>query len=244
MHDALAREIREETGWLLRGIGQQVADWEWEFDGVIRRELDYLVEVDGDLTVVKLEDGKHDRYAWIGLDNLHVMTEGRSDGDCRLRDIIAQRSIRVLAGRITRRGMTRPVHSGSHGPAKAGHYVLLSCLTAGDRVIVAAARSRAEAADADCRSAREACGHQRPGRSAKSVSSRRAVCSGIAARSGRGASDSRCSNGHPIARDGRSSTLGNSPAEAGHYATCSSRSAWGTGDSAPASREASGGRAR
>jgi 8-oxo-dGTP pyrophosphatase MutT (NUDIX family) len=60
VHDALAREIREETGWLLRGIGPQVADWEWEFDGVIRRELDYLVEVDGDLTVVKLEDGKHD----------------------------------------------------------------------------------------------------------------------------------------------------------------------------------------
>ena len=98
VHDALAREIREETGWLLRGIGQQVADWEWEFDGVIRRELDYLVEVDGDLTVVKLEDGKHDRYAWIGLDNLHVMTEGRSDGDCRLRDIVA-RAINSSVGR-------------------------------------------------------------------------------------------------------------------------------------------------
>ena len=90
VHDALAREIREETGWLLRGIGPQVADWEWEFDGVIRRELDYLVEVDGDLTVVKLEDGKHDRYVWIGLDSLHVMMEGRSDGDCRLRDIVAR----------------------------------------------------------------------------------------------------------------------------------------------------------
>ena len=47
---ARAREIEEETGWTLRRIGARIADWEWEYDGVVRRELDYLVEVDGDRT--------------------------------------------------------------------------------------------------------------------------------------------------------------------------------------------------
>ncbi len=90
IQQALAREIREETGWDLRHIGIQVADWEWEYDGVVRRELDYLVEVEGDLTAPRLEDAEHDRYAWVGLDNLQLMMEGRSDGDCRLRDIVAR----------------------------------------------------------------------------------------------------------------------------------------------------------
>ena len=88
--DALAREIHEETGWVLRQIGTQVADWEWEHDGVVRREFDYLVEVDGDLRSPRLEAGKHDQYAWIGRDNLHLMMERRTDGDYRLRDIVAR----------------------------------------------------------------------------------------------------------------------------------------------------------
>jgi 8-oxo-dGTP pyrophosphatase MutT (NUDIX family) len=90
LEEALAREIQEETGWVLRRIGVQLADWEWEYDGVVRREVDYLVEVDGDLMTPRLEDGKHDRYAWVGRDNLELMMQGRSDGDCRLRDIVAR----------------------------------------------------------------------------------------------------------------------------------------------------------
>jgi mutator protein MutT len=90
IQEALAREVQEETGWVLRHIGAQVADWEWEYDGVVRRELDYLVEVEGDLTTPHLEDAKHDRYTWVGQDNLQLMMEGRSDGDCRLRDIVAR----------------------------------------------------------------------------------------------------------------------------------------------------------
>jgi hypothetical protein len=37
-----------------------------------------------------LEDTKHDAYAWVGLDNLQLMIEGRSDEDRRLRDIVAR----------------------------------------------------------------------------------------------------------------------------------------------------------
>jgi mutator protein MutT len=47
LQEALAREIREETGWILRHIGAQITDWEWDDCGVARREIDFLVEVEG-----------------------------------------------------------------------------------------------------------------------------------------------------------------------------------------------------
>lgn len=90
VEEALAREIREETGWQLRRILVQIADWEWEHDGMVRRELDFVVEVDGDLATPRLEHGKHDAYAWVGSDNLELMMEGRIDGDHTLRDIVAR----------------------------------------------------------------------------------------------------------------------------------------------------------
>ena len=88
--EALAREINEETGWELHRIIAQIADWEWEHDGVVRRELDYIVEVEGDMGAPRLEEGKHDAYAWIGVHNLELMMQGRTDGDHRLRDIVAR----------------------------------------------------------------------------------------------------------------------------------------------------------
>lgn len=88
-YEALAREIEEETGWELRRVIAQIDDWQWESDGIVRREIDYLVEVSGDLTDPRLELGKHDRYAWVGLNNLELLMEGRADSDCRLRDIVA-----------------------------------------------------------------------------------------------------------------------------------------------------------
>src|SRR5580700_4381954 len=83
---ALAREIEEETGWRLRRIEAQIAAWDWEHDGVLRHERDYLVEVEGDLASPRLEAGKQDAYAWVGPDNLDLMMVGRTDGDRRLRD--------------------------------------------------------------------------------------------------------------------------------------------------------------
>jgi 8-oxo-dGTP pyrophosphatase MutT (NUDIX family) len=89
LQQALAREIEEETGWKLASTGPLLADWEWEYGGVVRRELDYLVEVEGDLAAPRLEEGKHDAYAWVGIDEVDLMMENRTDGDFRLRDIVA-----------------------------------------------------------------------------------------------------------------------------------------------------------
>lgn len=88
--EALAREITEETGWELRERGPLIADWEWDYAGVVRREVDYLVVVDGDLSAPRLEEAKHDAFAWVGLDNIDLLMEGRVDGDCRLRDLVAK----------------------------------------------------------------------------------------------------------------------------------------------------------
>ena len=90
LEEALAREIKEETVWELRHVGAQIADWEWEHDGIVRRELDYLVVVGGDLAAPQLEAGKHDAYVWVGVDNLELLMDGRTDGDFRLRDIVAK----------------------------------------------------------------------------------------------------------------------------------------------------------
>jgi len=87
-HEALAREITEETGWELSRIGAEISDWQWEHEGVARREVDYLVEVSGNLALPSLEVDKHDAYAWVSLDTVNIMMDGRTDGDHRLRDIV------------------------------------------------------------------------------------------------------------------------------------------------------------
>lgn len=77
---ALAREIEEETGWRLRRIEAIFAEWEWDVDGTPRRETDYLVELDGDLTAPRLEAGQHDASAWVGQGDLELLMAGRADG--------------------------------------------------------------------------------------------------------------------------------------------------------------------
>ena len=97
---ALAREIEEETGWRLATIEAQIAEWEWDVDGEIRHEIDYLVRVDGDLQRPRLEAGKHDAYAWIGPGELELLMVGRADGDRRLRDIVAKATRIRLTDRL------------------------------------------------------------------------------------------------------------------------------------------------
>jgi RimJ/RimL family protein N-acetyltransferase len=115
---ALARETEEETGWRLRRIEAVLAEWDWEHDGVLRHEIDYLVEVDGDLAAPQLEEGKHDAYAWIGPDNLELMMAGRSDGDRRLRDVVA----RAVRTRLTERLRLEPIGRWHVGDMWRLHY--------------------------------------------------------------------------------------------------------------------------
>ncbi|MFF3643206.1 NUDIX hydrolase [Streptomyces sp. NPDC002564] len=75
--DALAREIEEETGWLLRRVRRFLGLVTWAGDDGcgVRHEADYLVEVAGDLAEPSLEWAKHSAYGWFGPDDLDALTE-------------------------------------------------------------------------------------------------------------------------------------------------------------------------
>ncbi|GAB3826716.1 GNAT family N-acetyltransferase [Kribbella italica] len=115
--EALAREVFEETGWTVRDVLAVVADWEWTYEGRVRRELDYLVTVDGDLSNPRLEEGKHDAGAWVGADDVELLMVGRTDGDRRLLEIVAH-AVRIrLTDRLRLVPIGGPVEVlGGHGP--------------------------------------------------------------------------------------------------------------------------------
>lgn len=55
--EALAREVDEKTGWRLARVVADLGESFWMGDdGVRRRNLDYLVEVEGDLSSPRLEE--------------------------------------------------------------------------------------------------------------------------------------------------------------------------------------------
>ncbi|MGH3401182.1 MAG: GNAT family N-acetyltransferase [Streptosporangiaceae bacterium] len=106
---ALAREVMEETGWQLRRIEAPIADWEWTHNGVVRRELDYLVEVNGDLGKPRLESGKHDKFDWVGFDNINRVRTEYDRGNDVLWTVI-RRAARI---RLTSKLRMEPISASS-----------------------------------------------------------------------------------------------------------------------------------
>lgn len=97
LEEALAREVREETGWRLKRLGPvvEIIDWSAD-DGVARREVDLLVRVEGDLANPYLEPGKHDEGRWLTADELPALLEGRGQNDQWLHATVA-RAFEILA---------------------------------------------------------------------------------------------------------------------------------------------------
>ncbi|MDV6013788.1 NUDIX domain-containing protein [Haloechinothrix sp. LS1_15] len=74
LEQALAREIREETGWELARIHGIVGTFDWPGDdGVTRREIDVLAEVTGDLSEPTLETEKFTDHVWADEEELRRM---------------------------------------------------------------------------------------------------------------------------------------------------------------------------
>jgi 8-oxo-dGTP diphosphatase len=103
--DALHREVLEETGWRVRRIVAELGELFWTGDdGVHRRELDYLVEVDGDLDAPRLEWPDHVEFAWISFGELDRLMEEWTPPNADIREIVA-RGLREAAQRgIPRKG--------------------------------------------------------------------------------------------------------------------------------------------
>jgi 8-oxo-dGTP diphosphatase len=83
---ALAREISEETGWTLTEIVDLLAvtDWRSGAGEGPRREFDFLVAVEGDLSRPRLEPEKHTEYRWLRDDETGTMKEERAADDAWL----------------------------------------------------------------------------------------------------------------------------------------------------------------
>ncbi|GAB4148836.1 MAG: hypothetical protein OHK0017_11970 [Patescibacteria group bacterium] len=80
---ALDREIQEETGWKLRNIVAEVDvfDWETEKEGqlVKYREMDFLVEVEGDLSQPRIEAENFSEARWISRHEINILNENKQD---------------------------------------------------------------------------------------------------------------------------------------------------------------------
>jgi len=87
--EALAREIFEETGWRLSrmvanlGVMDYVGD-----DEVARREIDFLVEVEGDLERPIIEAGLHERPIWVNRDEALRLLRPQHPGEALVREIM------------------------------------------------------------------------------------------------------------------------------------------------------------
>jgi 8-oxo-dGTP diphosphatase len=87
--EALAREILEETGWKLSrvvanlGVMDYVGD-----DGVARREVDFLVKVDGDLGHPTVEVGMHERPLWVSREAALELLRPSHPGEALVREIV------------------------------------------------------------------------------------------------------------------------------------------------------------
>jgi 8-oxo-dGTP diphosphatase len=89
--DALAREVHEETGWRVKRVVAELGECVWAgIDGVARREIDYVIEVEGDLSAPRLEHPKHVEYAWVGLDDLDRLMENRAPEETLVRELVAR----------------------------------------------------------------------------------------------------------------------------------------------------------
>jgi 8-oxo-dGTP diphosphatase len=97
--DALTREIAEETGWTLRRVIDDlgITTYAGE-DDVERHEVDYLVEVAGDLAKPRIEEHKHADPRWVGREAALALLEGSHASDELLRPVI-ERAFDRLAGR-------------------------------------------------------------------------------------------------------------------------------------------------
>ncbi|MBB6121063.1 NUDIX domain-containing protein [Nocardiopsis algeriensis] len=89
MLEGLAREVAEETGWRLTEVLSELYRVDWDpGDGVTRREVDYLVRVEGDLSAPQLEKDKHTEFMWVDEPLLPKLRDARDPGDYFITDIV------------------------------------------------------------------------------------------------------------------------------------------------------------
>ncbi|QGK70001.1 NUDIX domain-containing protein [Allosaccharopolyspora coralli] len=87
LHQALAREVEEETGWDLTRVHRAVSHFDWcGNDGITRREIDVVAEAAGDLSRPVLERDKFINWAWADENTLRRLARlGTSEESVMIR---------------------------------------------------------------------------------------------------------------------------------------------------------------
>jgi 8-oxo-dGTP diphosphatase len=88
LYEGLHREIAEETGWQLAHVVAILGQFDWAVDQKARRELDVLVEVEGNLDDPQLEWSKHSEFRWINLDEIEILKENRTPDDTLIYEVV------------------------------------------------------------------------------------------------------------------------------------------------------------
>lgn len=99
LEEALHREIREETGWKLARIGSIIEIYEGKTEnGEEIYEVDFLVEIEGDLEHPQLEWTKNSEFRWIDLAEIEMLKEHRQAADLFVYEIV-KKGLALNAGR-------------------------------------------------------------------------------------------------------------------------------------------------
>ena len=93
----LAREVEEETGWQVSRVLTDLGTLRWTGnDGVDRHEIDYLVEVSGDLQRPQLESELHLDPRWVDRGQALALLDGTHPSDEIVR-VVVERAFEVLS---------------------------------------------------------------------------------------------------------------------------------------------------
>jgi 8-oxo-dGTP diphosphatase len=95
--ECLAREVREETGWLVARVVADLGTLTWTGDdGLERHEVDYLVEVSGNLDRPQIEADRHLDPRWVNRDEALALLDGAHPSDELVRPVV-ERAFGMLA---------------------------------------------------------------------------------------------------------------------------------------------------
>ena len=96
--ECLAREVREETGWSVARVLADLGMMRWTGDDMTERhEIDFLVEVSGDLDRPRIESGLHLDPRWVDRDGALALLDGSHPSDGLVRPVV-ERAFDQLGG--------------------------------------------------------------------------------------------------------------------------------------------------
>ena len=96
--DCLEREVQEETGWRVAKVVTDLGVLDWTGnDGLARREVDYLIEVSGDLQRPQLEHELHHDPRWVDREAALALLDGSHQSDGIVRTVV-ERAFELIRG--------------------------------------------------------------------------------------------------------------------------------------------------